>query len=115
MNGSIKSKIESQPSNVRELDALDRMRKGIEDGKAATKQLADADDYDEKTDSHITLNLTAPNPAPSQSQIEVAQPSPGILTIVFTGVKQLSGGWLAAVLIVAIIAYAWLRSIGAVK
>lgn len=115
MNGSTGLKTGS--SRLREPDPLDEMRAAIEDGREATKLLAYSEDFEEDTARHeVTVNLTAPTaPQPSQPQIEVSQPSPGVFNIAITAVKQLSGWSLAAVLIVAILAYAWLRSIGAVK
>lgn len=98
-------------------DPLDSAMERLDRADEATRLLEYSHDYEEDTGRHeVTVNLTAPTaPQPSQPQIEVSQPSPGVFNIAITAVKQLSGWSLAAVLIVAILAYAWLRSIGAVK
>lgn len=108
----------SQTPNARPLDPLDRARKAIEDGKAATKLLDYAEDFDEDTARHditVTVNPQPTPPSPSQPQIEVSQVKPGVLTVALTVVQKFPpmGAVLVALAIIA--GYVYLRAIGAVK
>lgn len=90
------------------------MREAIGEKNEAIRSLEDAPDWEEDTARHeVTVNLHNPTPPqPSSPQIEVSQPEPGVFKIAFTAVKQLHGGWLAAVLMTAIAAYAFLKFYG---
>ena len=115
MNGSKPLKPDSQP--LKELDPLDRARKAIEDGKAATKLLKYSDDYEETTKNETVVNLTmqGPNPpSPSQPQIDVSQ-KPGVLTIVLTTVQKFPAWGSVIVALAAIAAYVYLKTTGAIK
>ncbi len=111
-NGSKVSKGGLRILREKEPDPLDEMQAAIQDGKDATKLLEYSEDFDEPTGrTEVTLNLHNQHPPqPSQPQIELSQPAPGVWTIAFTAVKRLTGWKLVAA--IAITALAVLRWFG---
>ena len=96
----------------RDLDPLTKAQARLQAAREANNLLLDAADWDEDTGrTEVTVNLAnhPSPPQPSQPQIEVSQPEPGVFKIAFTAVKQLHGGWLAAVLIAVAAMYTFLK------
>lgn len=111
MNGSKDSRSGSRVSKP--LDALDRMRSAIEDGKKATELLKYSEDFDEPTGRHeVTVNLHQPG-HPSQPELvaKVSMPVPARAAVGILGAVK---GWPQAIAALAAAALAawwlWLRS-----
>jgi hypothetical protein len=114
MNGSTKLKTASSNSSAPP-DPLDRAREALVDAKEARKLLEYSDDFEEDTNRHeVTVNLQAPHPPqPSQPQIEVTEPAPGVLKVVFTVVQKFPAWGAVMVALAAIAAYVILKLRGA--
>ncbi len=87
-------------------DPLDSAMERLERADEATGLLEYSADYEEPTGRHeVTVNLQQPHPPqPSQPQIEVTQPAPGVWTIAIKVVDRLRGGWLVAAILIAALA-----------
>jgi hypothetical protein len=82
----------------------------LERADEATGLLEYSADFEEPTGRHeVNVIMQQPTvPQPSQPQIEVSQPTPGVWTIAIKVVDRLRGGWLvAAILIAALAALRW--------
>lgn len=74
-----------------------------------------SEDFEEDTARHeVTVNLTNPHPPqPSSPQIEVTEPTPGVLKVVFTVVQKFPAWGAVLVALAAIAGYVILKLRGA--
>lgn len=100
MNGSTRSK--SVSSTSREPDPLDRAQRAVEDGRAATRELMDAGDWDEPTGrTEVTVNLRMQ----SQPEVEPSRPD-GMVGVAHATVNKLPPSHLLIVVLVVALAAA---------
>lgn len=113
MNGSHKLRTVSTQSNAP--DPLDKAREALSEAREATKLLEYSEDFDEPTGrTEVTVNLREAHP-PQQSspQIEVTEPAPNVLKVVFTVVQKFPAWGAVMVALAAIAAYVVLKLRGA--
>lgn len=99
-------------------DPLDSALERLDRADEATRLLEYSADFEEPTGRHeVTVNLTQPQaphpPQQSQPQIEVTEPAPGVLKVVFTVVQKFPAWGAVMVALAAIAAYVILKLRGA--
>lgn len=96
-------------------DPLDRAREALKEAREATKLLEYSEDFDEPTGrTEVTVNMQQPHPPqPSSPQVEVTEPAPGVLKVVFTVVQKFPAWGAVMVALAAIAAYVILKLRGA--